>query len=243
LFALSPLHAARFAYDGVRSSSLAAALILMSSREKNKTGRILVVEDDWDILEVLKLMLEYEGHQVATAKHGRAALAVAAARPFDLVVLDISMPEMSGIEVARALRAAEKTAEVYIVIHTGLDEHWVRERFADYDVFLTKAQDADVLVEEIARLLEQPKVAGGRRAASAAVAPTFTTEEASNAQHALRAAMGLPPEALSLPAFLARLDQEIRQLRRLGRSNAEIAEMLSATLGRPISAQALVGSE
>ncbi len=41
---------------------------------RKAAARIVVVEDDWDILEVVKLMLEYEGHQVVTAKHGRAAL-------------------------------------------------------------------------------------------------------------------------------------------------------------------------
>ena len=210
----------------------------MAGRDKAKPGRILVVEDDWDILEVLKLMLEYEGHHVTTAKHGRAALAAAAARSFDLVVLDISMPEMSGIEVGQALRAAEKTAEVYIVIHTGLDEHWVRERFADYDVFLTKAHDADILVKEIARLLAQPRVAG-RRLAAAADAPSFSADEAAKAQRALRASMGLETKTLSLPALLKQLDDEIGQLRRLGRSNHEIAELLSSALGRAVSTQAL----
>ena len=49
-------------------------------KPKKAAARILVIEDDWDILEVLKLMLEYEGYQVVTAKHGRDALAAAARR-------------------------------------------------------------------------------------------------------------------------------------------------------------------
>jgi CheY-like chemotaxis protein len=188
---------------------------------------------------VLKLMLEYEGHQVTTAKHGRAALAAAAARTFDLVVLDISMPEMSGIEVARALRAAAKTAEVYIVVHTGLDEHWVRERFADYDIFLTKAQDADVLVDEIARLLAQPRPV---RRHVAAQAETFSTDDAEKVRSALRAGMGLGLLSLSLAAFVDSLGEEIGQLRRLGRSDVEIAALMSAALGRPIAPAALAAS-
>ncbi len=209
-------------------------------RPKKAASRILVVEDDWDILEVLKLMLEYEGHQVVTAKHGRAALAAAASasKPFDLVVLDISMPEMSGIEVARALRSAPKTADVYLVVHTGLDEHWVRERFADYDVFLTKAADADVLVEQIARLLAQPKPPGGRHGARADAAG-FSAEDVVAAQKALRLSLGLAPSTLDAPAFLDALHDEIDQLRRLGRSDAEIAEMLSAAVGRTIGADAV----
>ena len=72
-------------------------------RSKAARLRILIVEDDWAILEVLKLMLEDEGHVVVTAKHGREAVTIASAKPFDMVLMDISMPEMNGIEVARFL--------------------------------------------------------------------------------------------------------------------------------------------
>ena len=207
-------------------------------REKKKAGRILVVEDDWDILEVLKLMLEYEGHQVVTAKHGKAALAAAASKTFDLVVMDISMPEMSGIDVATALRATARTADLYIVIHTGLDEHWVRERFSDYDAFLTKAEDADVLVEVIAKLLAQPKPPGSRHAAREAEA-SFSAEDVVRAQQGLRASMGLGPEAFATAAFIAMLGSEIDQLRKIGRSDDDIAALLTTALGRTITVQAI----
>ena len=210
----------------------------MPEKARSKPGRILVIEDDWDILEVLKLMLEGEGHQVVTAKHGRAALAATAgaSKPFDLVVMDISMPEMSGIEVAQALRADVKTAGVRIAIHTGLDEHWVRARFVDYDLFLTKANDADVLLDEIARLLAQPRPSRGAPAAAEAM---FTAEDGVKAQGALRAAMGIGPESLALPAFLATLGTEIEQLRRVGKSDGEIAGLVGQAIGKPVAADAL----
>lgn len=204
---------------------------------KSKPGRILVIEDDWDILEVLKLMLEYEGHQVTTAKHGKAALAAAAARPFDLVVMDISMPEMSGIEVAQALRANAKTADVYIVIHTGLDEPWVRDRFADYDVFLTKAANATALVDEIARLLDRPK--GPRQTRAMVAATMFSSDDTLLAQRALRQAMGLGPDAIPAPAFVAGLASEIRQMRQIGHSDAEIAAIIGTAVGKDVPAALL----
>ena len=148
------------------------------------------------------------------------------------------MPEMSGIEVAQALRAAPKTADIYIVVHTGLDEHWVRERFADYDVFLTKAADAEALVEQIARLLAQPKAAGGRPVRSDDQAQ-FSAADVVAAQTALRAALGLAPLALSTAALIDALHDEIDQLRRLGRSEDEIAGLLSTSLGRTLSADAV----
>lgn len=209
---------------------------MMFSRRKG--GRILVVEDDWDILEVLKFMLEDEGHQVVTAKHGAAALAAARARPFDLAVMDISMPEMSGIDVARALRAEPATADIRIVIHTGLEERWVRERFDDYDAFLTKAEDADRLVTQIARLLASPR-APRERGPAAPAASTFSRDELAKARAALRAAMALGDERLALEPFLAQLAGEIGQLRRLGRSDLEIAALLTDALGRSFDPAAL----
>lgn len=209
----------------------------MFFKRASKAGRILVIEDDWDILEVLKLLLEYEGHAVTTAKHGREALATieASAKPFDLVVMDISMPEMSGIEVAQTLRGNPKTADMRIAIHTGLDERWVHERFADYDLFLTKAADADILVDKIAKLLAQPKVA--RQAAAAAPSEAdsvFSTEDVALARRALRESMGLGEEALTQAAFLALLDDEIQQLRKIGKSDAQIAADIGAVVKKPV---------
>jgi DNA-binding response OmpR family regulator len=210
----------------------------MANRPASKPARILVIEDEGDILEVLKLLLEYEGHRVSTAKDGRTALAAAAAHSFDLVVMDISMPDMSGIEVARALRADAKTADVRIAFHTGLDEHWVRERFADYDLYLTKANDAEVLVEEIAGLLARTRSArpGG---ATAATVQEFSAKDVLRARHALHKAMGVETTALSLDDFLAVVAAEIAQLRKIGRSDAEIAALIGAAIGRDLPATAL----
>ena len=203
------------------------------SKTKPATGRILIIEDDWDILEVLKLMLEDEGHQVVTATDGRDALAAVAAKRFDVVVMDISMPEMSGIEVAQALRANPKTADVQIAIHTGLQERWVKERFPDYDLFLTKAEDVSRLVAGIARLVAQPRVA---RNAPAQAAAAFSAEDVMHAQHGLRQTMGLGPQAFDAAQFIGLLGDEIRQLKVIGKSPAEIAALISKAIGRELPA-------
>ena len=212
----------------------------MASKDKPESGRILIVEDDPDVLEVLRLMLEGEGHVVVTAEHGRAALkATARGKPFDLIVMDISMPEMSGIEVGQALRADEKTADVLIAIHTGLDERWVRERFADYDLFLTKADDTEVLVDEIGKLLGRPRLPRAQRGA-ASDETSFTADEAMQAQRALRNAISIDPVTLPLEAFVAMLGIEIEQLRHLGKSDQDIAALIAAAIGKDFSAD-LVG--
>jgi signal transduction histidine kinase len=66
--------------------------------------RILVVDDDPEILSLLKRGLSYEGYAVETASNGAEALSKAREKEPDLVVLDVMMPEMDGVEVARRLR-------------------------------------------------------------------------------------------------------------------------------------------
>lgn len=205
----------------------------MAFKIKSKRHRILIAEDDWAILEVLKLMLEHEGHVVVTAKNGREAVALATAKPFDMIVMDISMPELSGIEVARALRARKETADILIGIHTGLDEHWVHERFSDYDLFLTKATDTDVLIDEIARLFAQP-VAARQDRASALTELSFSSDDLLRAQQALRSEMGLGADALPGATFIAMLADEIDQLRRIDKTDAEIAALIGGAIDRDI---------
>jgi CheY-like chemotaxis protein len=217
---------------------------MMLFRKSKDRRRILIVEDDWAVLEVLKLMLEDDGHVVVTAEHGREAIDVIAAaggKPFDLIVMDISMPQMSGIELAQRLRADPKTKDVAIAIHTGLDEHWVRERFTDYDVFLTKAADTDLLIEEIRKLFAHPPGPREDRTTDDG-APRFSMEEATKAQKALRDAMALGPALLSLDELLDLLAEEIDQLRRVGEDDATIARRISDAIGKPVSSSALARS-
>jgi hypothetical protein len=145
------------------------------------------------------------------------------------------MPEMSGIEVGQALRADPKTADIRIVLHTALEERLVQEQFADYDLFVAKAEDTDRLMEEIARLLAAPRVPRG----SQPVEPVYSSEEVLRAQCALRSAMGLGAESFPERAFIGMLGDEIEQLRKVGKSEAEIGELISSAIGRPLSPAAV----
>jgi DNA-binding response OmpR family regulator len=83
------------------------------------SGRVLVVDDDPTVSDVVRLYLERAGYDVDKAADGPTALALAAARPPDLVVLDLMLPGMSGLEVCRRLRG---TSDVPIVMLTALGE-------------------------------------------------------------------------------------------------------------------------
>src|SRR6516225_9391112 len=77
---------------------------------------ILVVDDNASNRDVLARRLAREGHAVTTAEDGPAALDLAAARRFDLILLDLIMPEMNGFEVLRRLKAAEATCDVPVIV-------------------------------------------------------------------------------------------------------------------------------
>ena len=82
-------------------------------------ARILVVDDDAHIRDVVRFALEKAGHRVSEAADGKAALAEFARSAADLVVLDILMPEVDGLEVCRELR---RSSAVPILFLSSRDE-------------------------------------------------------------------------------------------------------------------------
>jgi two-component system, OmpR family, alkaline phosphatase synthesis response regulator PhoP len=88
------------------------------------THRILIVDDDEDILELLTYNLEKEGYQVKTAPDGKKALEIARDYLPELVILDIMMPVMDGIEAGRALRAMPELKNLFILYLTARSEEY-----------------------------------------------------------------------------------------------------------------------
>ncbi len=124
---------------------------------KSPVAHVLIVEDDGELLEVLKFVLEDGGYKVAMASDGAAALRVVASTPIDLVVLDVHMKGMSGLDVARRLRSQSNTSRLLIALHTGVPEEEIRKEFVDYDLFRPKADDADVLLGLVASAVSQTR--------------------------------------------------------------------------------------
>ena len=89
--------------------------------------RILVVDDSVDNLFLLQIVLEEEGYEVELADSGSSALAKIFASPPDLILLDMMMPEMNGIEVAQRLRQHEQLKELPIVLVTAYEEEVVKQ--------------------------------------------------------------------------------------------------------------------
>ncbi len=83
------------------------------------TARVLVVDDEPGIRTLLREYLRADGHEVVEAASGAEALACFAEQPVDLVLLDIGLPDMDGLEVLRTLR---RTSEVYVIMATARAE-------------------------------------------------------------------------------------------------------------------------
>lgn len=84
---------------------------------------ILVVDDEQDILELLKYNFEKEGYSVHTARNGKEALIQAASQP-DLILLDVMMPELDGWEVCKSLRSSPKTQSIPVIFLTARDSEF-----------------------------------------------------------------------------------------------------------------------
>jgi len=107
--------------------------------DKSK-GRILIVDDDPHAVEILTLMLGREGYNCASATSGAAALDRLHNGPTDVILLDVMMPEMDGLQVCERLRQDEALREIPVILLTAKDDMETRSRGMTLGVseYLTK---------------------------------------------------------------------------------------------------------
>ena len=119
------------------------------------TARILVVDDLAENREILAGLLAPEGHEVETAKDGLEAVERAIANPPDLILMDVTMPRLTGFEACRRLKDDSRTELVPIVLVTGLlaREDRIQGIAAGCDDFLTKPVDSEQLLARTRTLL------------------------------------------------------------------------------------------
>ena len=116
---------------------------------------VLIVEDEPHMLRVTELSLRKGGYDLRVARNGREALErIREARP-DLVVMDVVMPELDGLETLRRLRAAPETATLPVIMLTVRGHSLTREQAeeAGASLFLTKPFSPSQLLREARRLL------------------------------------------------------------------------------------------
>ncbi len=124
---------------------------------KTQAGRVLVVDDNASNRDVLVRRLARDNHHVTTAENGAAALDQVAKQAFDLILLDLIMPEMSGFEVLARLKSSAQTAHVPVIVISALDEldSVVRCIEAGAEDYLLKPFDPTLLRARINASLER----------------------------------------------------------------------------------------
>jgi CheY-like chemotaxis protein/anti-sigma regulatory factor (Ser/Thr protein kinase) len=118
-------------------------------------SRILVAEDSPDIRELIRMLLESDGHTVVTVADGRAAVGAAREDPPDLVLMDLSLPILSGWEATRQIRSDAKTASVPVIAVTAHAMQGDRERAlaAGCDGFIPKPIDEESFARQVASFI------------------------------------------------------------------------------------------
>ncbi len=119
--------------------------------------RILIVEDNEKLLGYMKEMLEQDGYAVDVARDGEAGERVARASTYDLIVLDLLLPEKDGISVCRSLRDDDVVVPIIMVTALGEVDHRIQGLDSGADDYLVKPFDMKELLARVRALLRRPQ--------------------------------------------------------------------------------------
>ena len=120
--------------------------------------KILIVDDEEDVLELVRYNLDKNGYKVETAATGEQALAKARAKPPDLIILDLMLPGIDGLDVCKRLKNDTKTQNIPVIMLTAKGEETdiVTGLELGADDYVTKPFSPKVLVARIRRVLQRP---------------------------------------------------------------------------------------
>jgi DNA-binding response OmpR family regulator len=124
-------------------------------KEKVMT-KILIAEDEPDIRELITLTLQFSGYEVVSVKDGAEAVSKAQADAFDLILMDVRMPRMTGYEACRILRAIDATKEIPIIFLSakGQESEVQAGLEAGADQYILKPFAPDMLTRKIEEVLK-----------------------------------------------------------------------------------------
>ena len=124
-------------------------------------ARIVIVEDHTTTREAMRLVLEEDGYEVQEASDGEAGIAMVRSSRPDVVLLDLSIPVVSGAEVLEALKADPATSEVCVVVVTATGEEGRRRALSlGADDYITKPFSPHALLQTVERALRGPSRSG-----------------------------------------------------------------------------------
>ena len=152
-----PGRGTRFIVDlPLSNATIPAVVELMETvphQQSQRTLRLLLVEDDATVAEVIRQLLQEQGHSVSHAVHGLAALGVICGQDFDAALLDLDLPGMDGLALARMLRIQGFSAPLLAVTARSDAGAEAQARDAGFNEFLRKPVTGAVLAQALARLL------------------------------------------------------------------------------------------
>ncbi len=139
---------------------------------KKKDIRILLVDDEPDILEIVGYNLAQEGYQIITATNGREAVAKAKKELPQLIIMDVMMPEMDGMEATEAIRKIPELQNIIITFLTARNEDYsqVAGFEAGADDYISKPIKPKLLVSKVKALLRRLKEEDTKHSATLNVA-------------------------------------------------------------------------
>jgi len=107
-----------------------------------QNAKVLIVDDDMTLHEMYQERLKLEGYNIVSAYDGEEALAKVESEKPDVILLDIMMPKINGIDVMKKLRENEKTASIHIILLTALIQeiNKIKDMMKEYDGYLIKSE-------------------------------------------------------------------------------------------------------
>ncbi|HAD07687.1 MAG TPA: hypothetical protein DCE76_11080 [Anaerolineaceae bacterium] len=123
----------------------------MSSTKSGRKLKILLVDDDADTRQLVTMIIEKAGHKIQTAGHGQAALTLLEHETFDIILLDIMMPEVDGLNVLESIR---RVSTAPVIMLTALSDAGIMEQsyFMGADDYIVKPFAMSKLLERIDRV-------------------------------------------------------------------------------------------
>jgi len=137
-----------------------------------KTARVLIVEDNIDNYELVRYLLERDGHEVLWARSGREGVSMARADQPDLILMDLTLPEMDGWTATQTLKSQPATAAIPVIALTAHTLPGDRKRALEVgcDGYLSKplnlAQFSQSIAEALAKNPPRPGPQGGESSAA-----------------------------------------------------------------------------
>lgn len=133
----------------------------MTDKASTTTRRILLIDDDADALLFLGSLLREQEYEVDTAASGEEAIKKIAARLPDLIILDIVMPGMNGIQLTRKLKSHPVTASIPLIMLTALnDRKYMKAALFELDVdyYITKPYEPEMLLDKVRQAIRYRRI-------------------------------------------------------------------------------------